>query len=76
MLRRVNCTPRATPGMSPRTGLRRFLSRLLGCYRIQCPMARGGHMLVERERAVAARMKRLAAAVNAFHRVVCTAPET
>jgi hypothetical protein len=32
--------------------------------------------LVERERAVAAQMKRLAAAVHEFYRVVCAAPET
>lgn len=32
--------------------------------------------LIERERAVAAKMKRLAAAVNDFHRTVCTVPET
>ena len=32
--------------------------------------------LIERERAVAAKMKRLAAAVNDFHRIICTVPET
>jgi hypothetical protein len=32
--------------------------------------------LIERERAVAAKMKRLAAAVNDFHHIVCTVPET
>jgi hypothetical protein len=32
--------------------------------------------LIERERAVAAKMKRLAAAVSDFHRIVCTVPET
>jgi hypothetical protein len=36
-------------------------------------MTRG---LIERERAVAAKMKRLAAAVDDFHRTVCTVPET
>jgi hypothetical protein len=34
------------------------------------------HRLIERERAVAAKMKRLAAAVNDFHRIISTSPET
>ncbi len=34
------------------------------------------HRLIERERAVAAKMKQLAAAVDDFHRIVCTVPET
>jgi hypothetical protein len=75
LMRRLSAIHVAHPRLLDEPGLEKIRQEIVG--------ANEGHedrlttrRLLERERAVAAKMKRLAAAVNAFHRVVCTAPET
>ena len=75
MLRRLSAIHVAHRVYSMRPGLEKIRRDIVG--------ASEGHedglvtrRLIERERAVAAKMKRLAAAVDDFHRIVCTVPET
>ncbi len=75
LMRRLSAIHVAHPRLLDEPGLERIRQDIVG--------ANEGHedrlttrRLIERERAVAAKMKRLAAAVNDFHRIVCTVPET
>ncbi len=75
LMRRLSAIHVAHPRLLDEPGLERIRQDIV--------VANEGHEdglttrgLIERERAVTAKMKRLAAAVNAFHRIVCTVPET
>jgi len=75
LMRRLSAIHVAHPRLLDEPGLERIRQDII--------VANEGHedglttrRLIERERAVAAKMKRLAAAVNDFHRFVCTVPET
>ena len=75
LMRRLSAIHVAHPRLLDEPGLEKIHQDIVG--------ANEGHedglmtrRLIERERAVAAKMKRLAAAVNDFHRIVCTVPET
>ncbi len=75
LMRRLSAIHVSHPRLLDEPGLERIRQEILG--------ANEGHedrltthRLIERERAVAAKMKRLAAAVDDFHRIVCTVPET
>jgi hypothetical protein len=75
LMRRLSAIHVAHPRLLDEPGLERIRQDIV--------VANEGHedglmtrRLIERERAVAAKMKRLAAAVDDFHRIVCTVPET
>jgi hypothetical protein len=75
LMRRLSAIHVAHPRLLDKPGLERIRQDIAG--------ANEGHedrlttrRLIECERAVAAKMKRLAAAVNDFHCIVCTVPET
>ncbi len=75
LMRRLSAIHVAHPRLLDEPGLEKIRQEIVG--------ANEGHedrltthRLIERERAVAAKMKRLAAAVDDFHRIVCTVPET
>jgi hypothetical protein len=75
LMHRLSAIHVAHPRLLDEPGLERI--------RLDIVVANEGHedglmtrRLIERERAVAAKMKRLAAAVDDFHRIVCTVPET
>lgn len=75
LLRRLSAIHAAHPRLLDEPGLEKIHQDIVS--------ANEGHedrlrtrRLIERERAVAAKMKRLAAAVDDFHRIVCTVPET
>jgi hypothetical protein len=75
LMRRLSAIHAAHPRLLDEPGLERIRQEIVG--------ANEGHedhlttrRLIERERAVAAKMKRLAAAVNDFYRIVCTVPDT
>lgn len=75
LMRRLSAIHVAHPRLLDEPGLERIRQDIVG--------ANEGHedrlttrRLIECERAVAAKMKRLAAAVNDFHRIVCAVPET
>jgi hypothetical protein len=75
LMRRLSAIHVAHPRLLDEPGLEKIHQDIVG--------ANEGHedrlatrRLIERERAVAAKMKRLATAVNVFHRTVCTVPET
>ena len=75
LMRRLSAIHVARPRLLDESGLERIRRDII--------VANEGHedglttgRLIERERAVVAKMKRLANAVNDFHRIVCTLPET
>jgi hypothetical protein len=75
LMHRLSAIHVAHPRLLDEPGLERI--------RLDIVVANEGHedglmtrRLIERERAVAAKMKRLAATVNDFHRIVCTVPDT
>jgi hypothetical protein len=75
LMRRLSAIHVTHPRLLDEPGLEKIRQEIVG--------ANEGHEdrlrtrgLIERERAIAAKMKRLAAAVNVFHRIVCTMPET